>query len=165
MEGRKLNIVLRDRAREFGLCDEWYKGWDKDSTRQELIEKYLRGIDFCIEHDYPRVEFIKAQFPRQLLERNGIFADCEVDGDNIGTCVLLGSAHGVLRYHGFCSCSVYVVHKGCVDIQATDGARVFVEVYGESVVMVSADDTSRVFVYQHGGNVKVDGNVTIRDKR
>jgi len=164
MDSKELNKVLKGRAIELGLCEKWQSEWDKEETKQELIEKYLKGIDFCISHDYPKLEFIKAYFPKNLLFQNGIFVDDKVDAINIKTAVLLGESSGKVRYEGLRAGSVYVRHSSVLRIEAVEGARVFVEIYDDCIVTVTADEHSKVFIYQHGGHVKSDGNVIIRDK-
>lgn len=168
MEGKELNKTLRDRARMLGLCDQWYDAWEKDETKQELIEKYLRGIDFCIAHDYPRLEFIKAHFPKAMLEKNGVFVDEVFSCCNTATyrtVVALGKSRGTLTFDGMTCRSVYARHHTEVTVRATDGAKVFVEAWEDCKVNAYADDESRVFVYWHGGEVTTDGKVTVRDKR
>lgn len=164
MEDKELSIILRDRARELGLCEKWYKDWKKHTSQQELIEKYLKGIDFCIKHDYPKLAFIKKYFDRKVLLRNGIFADEEVRGDNLRTVVMLGTSNGSLHYSELSAGKVYVRHQSMVAIVADRGAKVFVETYDDCVVNIVTDDTSKVFVYNHGGIIKHDGNVIVRDR-
>ena len=125
--------MLRDRARELGLCNQWYKGWKKEESKQELIDKYIRGIDFCIEHDYPKLDFVRAYFSKKILNSNGVG-------------------------------NVYVRHESKAVIKAVEGAKVFVETYEGCSVEAFADEHSRIFLYKHGGSVKTEGNVIIRDK-
>lgn len=168
MEGKEFNKALRDRARTLGLCDQWYDAWDSEETKQELIDKYLRGIDFCIEHDYPRLEFIKAYFPKAILEKNGIFVDEVFDCCNTArykTVVALGRSRGNISFEGMTCRSIYARHRSELTVKATDGARVFVEAWENCNVEAYADEESKIFVYWHGGEVKADGNVTVRDKR
>lgn len=162
---KELNRMLRDRARMLGLCDQWYDGWEKKETKQQLIEKYLRGIDFCIKHDYPNLDFIKANFPKDLLIVNGIFVDENVDASNLKTAVLLGQSKGGIIYNWQRCGNIYLRHNSDLTIEVTDGARVFIEIYEDSHLKVSADNYSKAFVYQHGGTVEAEGNVTVRDKR
>ena len=164
MEIKELNSTLRSQARELGLCDEWYKNWKKKESMQKLIEKYLKGIDFCIKHDYPSLDFTRENFPKDILNTNGIFLDNEVDATNIQKAVLLGDSRGSLSYSGQISGDIYIRHHSDVVIQAKEGAKLFVEIYDQCNVMVTADEYSKVFVYQHGGNVYAEGNVTIRNK-
>lgn len=165
METKELNKALRDRARELGLCDKWYKEWDKKSTRQELIEKYIKGIDFCIQHDFPNLDFAREYFPNNQLVQNGIFLDDSVDAYNLKTAVLLGGSKGEIRYDGQRAGDVYVRHQSEVVITAEGGARVFVEVYDNCKVFAKADETSKIFVYYHGGDIQSEGSVLVRDKR
>lgn len=165
METKELNKMLRDRARQLGLCDQWYDQWNKNETKQELIEKYLKGIDFCIKHDYPKLDFARAYFPKKLLIGNGIFLDEDVDASNLKTAVLLGESKGVLRYYGPKTGNVYVRHQSELLVEAADGARVFIETYEGCKIHIVAVSNSKVFVYWHGGEVSYEGNVTVRDKR
>lgn len=168
MEEKKLNKILKDRAVELGLCDKWRDEWERDETKQELIEKYLRGIDFCIQHDYPKLEFIREYFPKKLLERNGVFVDEEIGRrDDVAardTVVLLGGSKAELHYDGLGMCNIYVRHRSEVTIVARGWSRVFVECYEDSVINVTAEDESKVFVYQHGGEVTAEGHVIVRDR-
>ena len=165
MDENLLNSVLRRQARSLGLCDKWYDEWERHATSQVLIEKYLKGIDFCIKHDYPSLDFIKDNFKKEELMANGIFVDEAVDAENVSTTVVMGQSKGVLRYDRQSSFSVYVRHESAVTITANRGARVFVETYENCKVSVEADSHSKVFVYRHGGEVSAAGNVVVRDKR
>ena len=49
----KLNKDLRDKAILYGLCEQWTNDWSENRNKQELIEMWLRGIDFAILHNYP----------------------------------------------------------------------------------------------------------------
>lgn len=165
METKNLNKTLRDRARELGLCDQWYKEWDKNSTRQELIDKYLNGIDFCIANDYPNIAFIKEYFPDSLLRKNEIYLNGTAEVKNARKVVLLGESKVNAVVDGMVSSDIYVRHGSELNVVATDGARVFVEMYEDSNVKAVADAESKIFIYQHGGYAEGGRNVNIRDKR
>lgn len=165
MEEKKLNETLREQARGFGLCDKWYDGWDRRSSEQELIDKYLKGIDFCIKHDYPTLSFIKENFNHKRLLMNGIFVDESVDTSNVQTLVLLGNSSGVSRYDGLHVGNIYLRHTSQLTVEASDSAKVFIEAWENCKLRVVATGSSKVFVYWHGGEVTKQGNVIIRDKR
>lgn len=164
MERTELNRVLRDRAVEHGLCEKWRDEWDDGTTVSELIGKYVRGIDFCIAHDYPSVPFIRENFSDKVLRGNGIFVDAEFRADNLPTTVAIGKSSGRVRVIGRKSANVYVRHSSKATIRAMRGARVFVEVYDDANVTVTADAESKAFVYRHGGSVETGGDVTVRDR-
>lgn len=165
MKEKELNNILRNRARQLGLCDPWYEDWSDNETMQQLLEKYLRGIDFCIKHDYPNLDFARKVFPRDILIANGIFLDSSIDASNLMRSVVIGNSIGVLRYSGNRTGNIYVRHSSEVTIEVTGGSKVFIEAYDNCIVRVMCDKDSKAFVYWHGGSVYHEGNVTIRDKR
>jgi hypothetical protein len=165
MKEKELNNLLRNKARQLGLCDQWYKDWGDNETMQQLLEKYLRGIDFCIKHDYPNLDFARKVFPRDILIANGIFLDSHVDADNLMRSVVIGNSIGVLRYSGNRTGNIYVRHSSEVTIEVKGDSKVFIEAYDHCIVRVVCDKDSKAFVYWHGGSVYSEGNVTIRDKR
>ena len=165
MKIKELNKILRTQARELGLCDEWYDGWEKNESIEELLEKYLKGIDFCIKHDYPNIDFVRAHFPKEELRKKGIFLDDNVDGKNISKAVLLGDSTGVILYNGFASCDLYLRHQSEMVVLATDSSKVFIETYENCKLNVIADKFSKVFIYDHGGDITYQGNVIVRNKK
>lgn len=165
MKEKELNNLLKRRARELGLCDQWYNDWGDKESMQQLLEKYLRGIDFCIKHDYPKLEFARKVFPKDILMAKGIFLDSSIDASNLVTAVALGESIGTLRYHTNSTGNVYVRHHTNLRIEVDESSKVFVEAYDNCRVHVVAKGFSKAFVYWHGGEITYEGNVTIRDKR
>jgi len=164
MNNLALNKTLREEARKLGLCDEWYNDWSSFESKKKLAEKYFRGIDFCIRHDYPKLNFIRENFDKEFLISNGIFLDENVDASNVVKVVLLGKSKGELRYYGTRSCDVYVRHSSDVRIVATEGAKIFVETYNNCHISANADEYSKIFVYRHGGSVDYEGNVVVKER-
>ena len=165
MKEKELNNLLRNKARQLGLCDQWYKDWSDNETMQQLLEKYLRGIDFCIKHDYPNLDFARKVFPKDILIANGIFLDSCIDASNLMRSVALGESIGILRYSGNKTGNIYVRHHSNLRIEVDESSKVFVEAYDNCRVHVVAKGFSKAFVYWHGGEITYEGNVTIRDKR
>jgi hypothetical protein len=165
MSTKKLNKTLKEDARALGICDRFYDSWGKKETLQQLVEKYLQGIDFCMKHDYPKLDFIREHFPKDLLAENNIFLDCCIDASNLMTAVSLGNAIGCIRYDSMHTGNIYVKHFSEVTVEVIRGAKVFIEVYDNSILHVKVDKNSKAFVYWHGGAIYHEGNVTIRDKR
>jgi len=165
MKEKELNNLLRNKARQLGLCDQWYKDWSDNETMQQLLEKYLRGIDFCIKHDYPNLDFARKVFPRDILIANGIFLDSHIDADNLMRSVVIGNSIGVLRYSGNRTGNIYVRHSSEVTIEVKGDSKVFIEAYDRCIVRVVCDKDSKAFVYWHGGMIYYGDNVIIRDRR
>ncbi len=161
----KLNRELRDKAVSLGLCRQWQGDWMESKSQQELIEMYVRGIDFCIEHDYPSVDFIKERFDARMLRMNRVFVDEEVENTGSGVYVLNGKCTGVLRFDRFDVATVYVRHECEVVIEAEELARVFVRVYEGASVTVSRKDAAKVFVRVYGVDAEVCAGDGVKVRR
>lgn len=160
---------LRDEAVGLGLCEQWRGEWFDGQGDDELIDKFKRGIDFCILHDWPSVEYIKGHFDKDVLHGHGVYVDEALGGVTAehttagdGGVVLLGRCTGRLRFGGFDVATVYVRHACDVEIVVGDFARVDVRVYEHGKAAVSGDSVScvRCYVYDDG-SVIGDGEVSV----
>lgn len=162
----KVNKELRNKAVSLGLCDTWQKKWVKDKTPQQLIDMYKKGIDFCLESNYPDNKFIKENFTKQILSKNNIFVDEDfyvLNPEN--DCVILGESQGKLIFDGYAVRDIYINGNADVEIEASDFAKIFVNVYDDAQVVVTQKKNSAIHVYKHGtGEVLSVGNVTINRK-
>lgn len=136
-------------ARANGLCDSWYGKWSDDDTIDECLDRFVRGFDFSVEHDYPKLDFIVRNFRKADLHRHNIFVDEEIDlgFDGSGYIVCLGSCHGSIGLIGHVAVTVYLRHTSSIEVMATDGARVFVTRYDQSECHPVSDELSTVKVY------------------
>lgn len=145
----KLNTELRQQAVDFGLCDKWRGDWKSDKNQQELIDMWKKGIDFAIIHNYPSIDFIKANFDRKLLNRNLIFVDESIEIKNApsGIYVINGECSGTLWFNSWAAATVYVRHNSNVRIIADDFAKVFVRLYDDASADVIELDGAVIKVY------------------
>lgn len=143
-----LSETLKQQAVDLGLCRPWTEAWG-DCDQQELIDKYKKGIDFCIDKQYPSNEFIKANFDRALLNANLIFVDEHIRLDDApsGIYILNGECSGSIRFAPWAAATVYVRHTSNVRIIAGDFAKVFVRLYDEAEVKTEAEESAVVRVY------------------
>lgn len=162
----RLNSELRGHAVSYGLCTQWQGDWQNNKSQQELIEMYIRGIDFCIEHDYPTVEYIKGNFDRSLLHQNHIFVDEPVTGGDNGVYVLNGKCSGKFSFSKFTAATLYLRHDSELTLEVEGCAKVFVSVYDRAKLHVRQSDVAKVYVYVHSVNCKIEseGNVMIKKK-
>ena len=148
MQKNNLSETLKQQAVDLGLCRPWTEAWG-NCDQQELIDKYKKGIDFCIDKQYPSNEFIKANFDRDLLNANLIFVDEYLDFDMMpsGIYILNGECSGSIRFAPWTAATIYVRHKSNVTIIADDFAKVFVRLYDEAEVEAEAEEGAVVRVY------------------
>lgn len=164
----KLNNELKKQAVGYGLCEKWTDDWSENHNKQELIDMWLRGIDFAIENNYPTNKFIKEHFESELLKENHIFVDSPFHEANLdGKVVLCGNSDGVLEYNRFATCDIYVRHECHAQILASGYSKVFINLYDGASVDIEQSEAAKVYVYRHGSNchVKYEGNVLVRESR
>lgn len=152
MNGKELSIALREMARvqPEPLCDKWYGEWADDTPVDVLLSKYVKGFDFCVQNDYPPLEFIRGNFSSDDLHAHNIYLDEEVDIEAArgGYYVFLGGCTGRLAICGMVAATVYVRHGSDIIVDAVDGAKVFVSTYDGAVAHVGSDAVSKCFLYK-----------------
>lgn len=143
-----LSETLKQQARSLGLCDEWFGEWAENSSQQELIDKYVKGIDFAIKHQYPSNDFIKENFDHELLNKNLIFVDEFINEENApsGIYIINGECSGSIRVSPWAVATIYVRHTSSINIVASDFAKVFVRLYDNAEVETSTSDGAVVKV-------------------
>lgn len=163
-----INKVLKAKAMSLGLCREWTNDWQMDSDRDALVDKFKRGLDFCIEHNYPSNDAIKTFFDRDFLIKNHIYVDecLNVSQCESGIYVIQGESDINLTIGGYNVATIFVRHNSKVSITCTGYARVFVRLYDESETFVYQHNESKAFVKRHSENalLKTVGNITVKEK-
>lgn len=144
-----ISDILKREAIDLGLCPQWTEEWADGSDQQTLIDKYKRGIDFCLERDWPTPEFIKDNFDRALLNRNLIFVDEHIDVKEArsGVYVINGECSGTIRFPQWAAATIYVRHRSKIRIEADGFAKVFIRVYDGAEVDVSQQGGAIAMVY------------------
>ena len=152
-----ISTELKGMARSNGLCDKWFGEWEKESDDTTLFDKYKRGIDFSIEHDWISNDFIKSHWDKETLQSNNIFVDDkDMELENAkGTVVVNGDCDLTFNYNLFTVSDIYARHSSRIKITVRDHARVMVNLYDNATVEIDCDDMARVYVYQHSKDSKI----------
>lgn len=158
---RDISDSLKAEAIKLGLCDQWQAEWG-NPTKDDLCEKFIRGLDFCIEHDFPNLRLMKRHFDG-VMQNHGIFVDeREICLCNQGTVVANGRTTGQAFYDEFSVGQVYVRHQSAIRIVARGNAVVNVRCYDTPKVEVVCKDSARVTVIRHDqGLLSATGNVKV----
>lgn len=163
----KVTKHLAKAAQANGICTTWLNELKSLDDKDALVDMYIRGIDFCLEHDYPSNDFIRENF-KGVMEKHGVFLDDAIALQNQSKCISLGKTNGKVTATGFSVSEVWAKHDSALNIVAKDNAFVMVDVYDNAVVNVIASDRAKVCVNHHGGKViqKATGDavVKIREK-
>ena len=70
----KVTKHLAKAAQANGICTPWLNELKSLDDKDALVDMYIRGIDFCLEHDYPSNDFIRENF-KGVMEKHGVFLD------------------------------------------------------------------------------------------
>lgn len=160
----KTSQELKSMATDLGLCFGWRDGWGNPSL-DELCEKYLRGLDFCLLHDYPSVEYMKKHFDG-VMQKHGIYVNDAIDLKNPIKIVCNGQTTGTVNYSGYSVGMIYVRHSSRLKVEVYDRAIVNIRIYDNAQVdVLNHSSSARACVILYGGNVEGVGNLRIRDKR
>lgn len=158
---------LAKAARANGICTPWLNELKTTNDKDALVDMYVRGLDFCLAHDYPSNDFIREHF-KGIMEKHGVFLDDAIDLQNQCKCIALGETTGRIVADGYSVVEVWAKHQSSLNIVARDNAFVMVDVYDDAVVNVLANDRAKVCVNRHGGkvlhNTTDDAVVKIREK-
>lgn len=157
MFSRKKNIAkqLKLQAESLGACEKGLQNLEK-LNEQELINRYVHFVDFCVENDYPTNEYIKENFDHSLLEHNNIYVDSEFERRNARQVVIVqGKSNGVLLYDGYVTADVYIRHDSEVTIDCSRMSKIFINLYDNAKIHVTQRDMASVYVYRHGTGCEV----------
>lgn len=145
-------FIAREGKRK-GLCVEWRQMLSGISNKSDLLQLYLRGIDFCLLKDFPSKEFLKKE-GGDLLDKFGIFVDRKnLISTNREKVVCLGNSEGEVRCSGYSVTEVFIKHQSEVKIQAKDNSFTMVDVFESGKVVIEASDNSKVCVNHYGGEI------------
>lgn len=164
MKERKLSDRMKQEAVSLGLCAQWTAEWENGTSKDEMVEKFVRGLDFCIQHNFPSTEVMKKDFG-DVIHKHGVYVDEEVHLRHPKTIVLNGRCRGSLYCGDFDAGNIYVRHDTDVTIRVDGHAYVHISVYDKAKVNVMCAPSAKCFIYQYGGEIKTDGKSIVRDRR
>lgn len=124
---------------------------------KRLTELYVRGIDFCIQRDYPTLDFMRDHF-RGECEPYGVFVDDEVAEPikNRPDVVLNGDCKAVMEYDGYTVSRVFIRHNGQAAINVSDHAMVTIDAFDNAKLVVAASGENAQIMVNIYGDAQVE---------
>ena len=152
----ELSDLLLKEATKQGLCQPWQENWKGDMD--SLMSMYKKGIDFCIEHDYPSLDIIR-RYLKGKTEDYNIYIDSDSEATVYAdTVVVLGDSKMKIWVADYGVLNLYVRHESEVVLFCGSNSVVSVETYENSVLKVRNAREISVYQYDnskiHGENVK-----------
>lgn len=159
----RLSDKMKHEAVTLGLCAQWTAEWHDGTSKDEMVEKFVEGIDFCIQHDWPSVEVMKKSFG-DVIHRHGVYADESTSLENPPVAVFNGHCDASVRCRDYAVSNIYVRHKSKVRITAGGQSYVRVNLYDDSEATILCEGSAKCFVYHYGGRLTSEGRVTVRKR-
>lgn len=141
-------------AREAGICEEWGDRLLSVMSVDQLLEMYVRGIDFCLSENFPTKEYLVKHAEGKLGEY-GIYVNANMSSVNGRFLVLLGDSAGAIRIDGHEVSQVFVKHNSKAKLSVEGNAFVVVDCFDDSIVEIGAVGDSKVLVNVYR-NAKVE---------
>lgn len=146
---------LYEQAIALGMCNDFKEHWDKcgeDITLAQLCDMYHRGLDFCIKHDFPSVEYMDKHLKGEI-EQYGIYVNDKKIAIRQSNVVANGDSEIIVLTNE--TTDVTVRHNSTVVIEAYENAFVYVSMYDNSRLIVRyKDSSSRICVSHYGGTIE-----------
>lgn len=163
---KELAKRLAGSAKENGICQEWgdrLAGCNDDQIDKMMI-MYVKGIDFCMDHDWPDLQTIRDHF-KGRMEEHGVHCDEECQIVNQRFNVLLGRCRAAMTFDRYEVGQIYIRHETTAEIAANDHAFVYIDVYDGAKVKIIASDHAKVCIKNHGNadiQVERSGDAVIK---
>lgn len=156
---------LRQLAIENGVCDKFLNGWSGNESMDELIDKYWKGMDFCIDKNFPPVEFIRSNM-KGSIEKYGIFIDGSFNVTDMKSIALYEGADGTSSYQSFSTGDIYMFNGSRLNLIVGEHAFVYISMWPGSILnIISKHKSSRIGISYWGGEITGDTyNINIHHK-
>lgn len=159
-----LSDRMKSEAASLGLCAQWTAEWEDKSSKDAMVEKFVKGIDFCIKHDWPSCDVMKRDFG-DVIHGHGVYVDEACHILNKPIVVLNGSCDASITYDKYAVATVYVRHKSKLHIKVLGLAKVRVCAYDNASVRVECSQYAKCSVYLYGEHATHTGDGNVVDRR
>lgn len=160
-----LNKEIRGQAVVLGLCSNWQDMWRNDWSKEKMVERMYKGLDFCLKHHWPSNDFILKNFDTDFLRKHNVFVNDKYSVCNPKESLILGSSDITFRYNAWGNGSVHVRDNSSLKLFAKNRSFVLVHLYENAYVEAKQSDKATIVLIKHSENVKIvaDKDIKIRE--
>jgi hypothetical protein len=144
-----INKYILSKAKASGICDEWAEMISGTDSIDGLLAMYRRGVDFCLEKNFPCNEDL-VRLGGDRLAAHGIYIDTAVDLPKNDFIVCLGKTAGIIYADGYQTTQVFVKHTSNMTVIAKQRSFVVIDCFDDAQVDVEAYGASKVLVNVYG---------------
>ncbi len=162
----QLNRELRDQAIALGLCGDWQDLWNRNWSKEKMIERMFRGLDFCLKHHYPSNDFIIKHFDRVLLRKNFVFVNDKFSTMNPKESLILGTSDITMRYNCWNHGYIHIRDNSSVKLVAKNRSFVIAHLYENASIEAEQYDKAKIVLVKHSDKVTItaEDNIKIREE-
>jgi molybdopterin converting factor small subunit len=140
-----------------GLCRLYQLRLRDGLSVKDLSDLYKGGMKFCIDNDFPTLDFLREHY-RGKCEEYGVYIDDAVAEElhNPDTVVMNGESVAFFRYNEYTVSQLYVRHTSKAAVVVGGNAIVTISLFDDAELVISkATEAASV-------HVKVYGRATVR---
>lgn len=146
---------LYSQAMKLGICDKWQGIWDGSSV-ESLCSMYKRGIRFCIENDYPDVEFMVTKL-RGKTEKHGVFISERFSIQSEQDMYIInGNCNGKIENKGFGVTKICLRHNSVLNLVAKDNSITYIDAHDNTEMNLTILGKAKVVINKYGGIIHGD---------
>lgn len=147
-----LSHELAKQAKRNGICEDWYLALKNEKDIDNLLDMYIKGIDFCLSNDFPSNHFIAKNF-KGKMEKHGIHLDEVLEIESENKVITLGKCTGTIELDSFDVCEIFVKNESNLTIVAKGNSFVMIDLFDNSIIEVHAYDNAKVCVNRYCGQI------------
>ena len=162
----ELNKDLRNQAVALGLCKDWQELWRKDWTKEKMVERMYKGLDFCLKYHYPSNDYILKHFDLDFRRQSNVFVNEKYSVCNPKQSLVLGTSEINFRYNAWGNGSIHVRDNASAKIYARNRSFVIVHLYENAYVTAEQTDKATIVLIKHSPNVTIvaDKNIKVKEE-
>jgi len=145
---------LAEHAQHYHACFSGLKGILESKSETELLKLYKDNIDFCLNENFPGLDYLKTVDPN-LLAKEGIFTDGDVLSRNADFLVFLDTSIAKVSIDQYNVSQIFIKEKAVADIEVSGHAYVVIDCFDDTCVEVVASGNAKVLINVYG-NPQVD---------
>jgi hypothetical protein len=148
-----LNQYVLAKAIQNKVCQAGADGISTARSVQDLLDMYIKDIDFCLSTNFPTNGDLQ-RLAGEYLNQNGVYIDQTFKLSDRSFIVALGDCSGSIRYDGYSAAQLYVKHSSKVKVTVSGNAKVFIDCFDQSELNVTTSFGAKCLVSVYG-NAKV----------
>lgn len=166
MEQAQLSKELATQALRLGAKKDCavFNKFQSAKSKDDLVEIYMEGIDFCLSSEFPSNEFLRTHFVG-VMEDHGLYLDSVINLVNPEQVIALGETKGDIRTDGYTVSTVYMKHRSNLKIKAGDNSFVMIDIFDDANLEIEVSGDARMCINRYGDatlqHIKKD-NATIK---